>query len=415
MLELALILHYTSAKGARMALDLTKVAAQVIGMIAGLRNSRAEQEKHLKLALETLGNEAIDLDALKKKIKDGKTSWLVAEIVEGLNKRYPLPSHPTDFTVIAADGSHIDVDRHQSTRCYLINIGSVLLTYGSKPDAQLSSTPRLYSDDKDLAIMPPGGGREQPVEGTILGIKRSTEECEHLAGLAAALPPKSAALALLDGTLILWGLEAYPDFVTEALLYNGMLKCLDNMKKLNKDRQLAPASYISFPRSTDVLNVLRVAICPNSIPDCDKQCPPGKDRDCDGLAGVRDRDMFINLLEDGERSALFISPSKIVKEHYGENRVYFFYLRVGDEIARIEIPQWVAENEALLNLTHSLTYDQCQRGQGYPTALAEAHEQAVVTGADRENFRELVESTLIEEHLPALSSSKSMSKRTRFL
>jgi hypothetical protein len=397
------------------SLDLTKVAGQVIAMIAGLRDSRAEQEKRLRFALDTLGDEAIDLDDLKQKIKASKTTWLVADIVEGLDKRYPLPPAPADFTVLATDGSHIDVDRHQSTRCFLINIGSVVIRYGRHPDALLSSSPRLYSDDKDLAIVPPGGGREQPVEGTILGIKRSVEECERLAGLAADLPPESTALALLDGTLILWGLEAYPDFVTDALLHDGLLKFLDAMKKLNKDRRLALASYISFPRSTDVVNVLRVAVCPNDIPDCDKQCPPGKERDCDGLAGVRDRDLFIDRLDSGERSALFISPSKVVREHYGEHRVYFFYLRVGEEIARIEIPQWVAENADLLNLTHSLVFDQCRRGHGYPVVLSEAHEQAVVTGADRENFRELVESTLIEEHLPAPASGKSLSKRTRWV
>jgi hypothetical protein len=384
-------------------------------MISGLRDKRAEQEKHLQFAMETINSPAIDLAALKKKIKAGKTTWLVAEIVEGLNKRYPLPPLPSDFTVMATDGSHIDVDRHHGTRCYLINIGSVTISYGSKPDAALSSAPRLYADDKDLVITPPGGGREQPVEGNILGIKRSVEECKSLTALAAALPPKSTALALLDGTLILWGLEAYPDFVTDTLLINGMLKCLDAMKKLNKDRRLALASYISFPRSTDVLNVLRVAVCPNDIPDCDKHCPPEKERDCDGLAGVRDRDLFMNLLENGERSALFISPSKIVKEHYNDHRVYFFYIRVDDEIARLEIPQWVAENETLLNLTHSLVFDQCQRGHGYPVVLSEAHEQAVVTGADRENFWELVESTLIEEHLPSSSSGKSLSKRTRWV
>ena len=398
-----------------MSLDLTTVAAQVIAMISGLRDSRAEQEKHLRFALDTLGSPAIDLDALKKKIKASKTTWLVADIVEGLNKRYPLPPAPPDFTVIATDGSHIDVDRHHSTRCYLINIGSVVIRYGSQPDAALSSAPRLYSDDSDLAITPPGGGREQPVEGNILGTKRSIEECRCLADLAAGLPPESITLALLDGTLILWGLEAYPDFVTDALLTNGMLKYLDAMKKLNKDRRLALASYISFPRSTDVVNVLRVAVCPNDVPDCDKQCPPEKGRDCDGLAGVRDRDLFINLLDNGERSALFISPSKIVKEHYGEHRVYFFYLRVDDEIARIEIPQWVAANKDLLELTHSLVFDQCKRGRGYPVVLSEAHEQAVVTGADRENFWELVESTLIEEHLPGSSSGKSLSKRTRWV
>jgi hypothetical protein len=397
------------------SLDLTMVAAQVIAMISGLKDSRAEREDRLRFAMETLNSPAIDLDDLKKKIRDGRTTWLVADIVEGLNNHYPAPPPPVDFTVLAADGSHIDVDRHHATRCYLINTGAAVISYGSKPDAALSSSPRLYSDDKDLAITPPGGGREQPVEGTVLGIKRSVEECSRLAELAAGLPEKSTALALLDGTLILWGLEAYPDFVTDTLLTGGLLPCLVAMKKLNSARELALASYISFPRSTDVVNVLRVAVCPNDVPNCDKQCPPGKERDCDGLAGVRDRDLFMKLLESGERSALFISPSKIVREHYGEHRIHFFYLRVDDEIARIEVPQWVAQSETLLNITHSLVLDQCRRGHGYPVALAESHEQAVVTGAARESFWELVEATLVEEHLPSAVSAKSASKRTRWV
>jgi hypothetical protein len=398
-----------------MSLDLTKVAAQVITMIAGLKDSRAEREGRLRSALETLNSPAIDLDDLKKKIKQSRTTWLVADIVEGLNGRYAAPPAPTDFTVLATDGSHIDVDRHHATRCYLINTGEVVLRYGSRPDAVLTSSPSLYSDDKDLAITPPGGGREQPVEGTILGIKRSVEECSRLAGLAEGLEDNRPALALMDGTLILWGLEAYPDFVADELLTEGLLKCLDGMKKLNERRQMALASYISFPRSTDVVNVLRVAVCPNDAPNCDRQCPPGKERDCDFLAGVRDRDLFINLLAGGERSALFISPSKIVRERYGEHRIYFFYLRVDDEIARIEIPQWVAGDETLLNLTHSLVLDQCRRGQGYPVALAEAHEQAVVTGVDRDSFWELVEATLAGERLPGGGSAKSFSKRTRWV
>ncbi|MDZ4230456.1 MAG: nuclease, partial [Dehalococcoidales bacterium] len=78
-------------------------------------------------------------------------------------------------------------------------------------------------------------------------------------------------------------------------------------------------------------------------------------------------------------------------------------------------PQWVARNENLLNLTHSLILDQCRRGQGYPVALSEAHEQAVVTTADRENFWALVESLLVDEKLPATTSAKSFSKKTRWV
>lgn len=398
-----------------MSLDLTRVASQVIGMITGLKGAREERRKRLQFALDTLGSPAIDLEELKKKISASRTSWLVAELVEGLEKRYPAPPVPADFTVIASDGSHIDVDRHRHCRCYLINTGAVALTYGSKPDATLSSTPQLYADEKDLVITPPGGGREQPVEGTVLGIKRSVDECRALASLAATVPPGSDCLALLDGTLILWGLEAYPDFVGDVLLHKGLLACLDEIKKLNTDRRIALASYISFPRSTDVVNTLRVAICPHDAADCDKFCPPGKERDCDGVAGVRDRDIFTELLEDGERSALFISPSKVVSKHYGDHRVYFFYLNVGDEIGRIEVPQWVAENTLLLDLTHSLVLDQCRRGHGYPVALSEAHEQAVVTGADRDNFWALVETEMIGEHMQGAGSAKSLSKRTRWI
>jgi len=75
----------------------------------------------------------------------------------------------------------------------------------------------------------------------------------------------------------------------------------------------------------------------------------------------------------------------------------------------------VATDEELLNLVHALVLDQCQRGQGYPVALSEAHEKAVVTGADRENFWQLVESSLAEEHLPSFTSAKSQSKRTRWV
>jgi hypothetical protein len=397
-----------------LSLDLSKVVAQVTSMVSGMKGRREERQKRLQFALDTLTESSTDLDKLKRKIAASRTTWLVAELVEGLDKRYPPSPTPADFTVIGSDGSHIDVDRHHSARCYLINTGSAVITYGRRPDASLSSSPHLYHDDSDLVITPPEGGREQAVEGTILGIKRAVEECRHLCELAAGLPADSDCLALLDGTLILWGLEAYPEFVTEALLTEGFLACLNRMKKLNGDRRLAMTSYISFPRSTDVVNILKVAVCPNDVVDSDRLCPACTSRECDQVAGVRDRDIFLETLQTGERSALFASPSKIVKDRYGDNYVYFFYLRLADEIARIEIPQWVARSDGLLDLTHSLVFDQCLRGQGYPVALSEAHEQAVVTGADRENFWELVESLMTTEHLPSQGSAKSFSKRTRW-
>jgi hypothetical protein len=397
-------------------LDLTKVVAQVGGMITRLKAGSEEKQKRLQQTLAVLRNQASNLDYLTRKITASKTTWLVAGLVDGLDQRYEAPPISTEFTILATDGSHIDVDRHRSTRCYLINIGTVTLHYGTSPSAALDSFPHLYTGDEDLVIVPAGvKGREQPIEGTLLGIKRSVDECHQLAELAAELPQDSSTLALLDGSLILWGLEAYPEFVTEALLNKGFLSYLDAIRKPNNGKKLALASYISFPRSTDVVNTLRVALCPHDPADCDRYCPPDKARECDTVAGVQDRELFSNLLGPGERSAIFISQSSIVQKHYGVHQVYFFYIKVDDEIARVEVPQWVALDENLLNLVHTLVLDQCQRGQGYPVALSEAHEKAVVTGMDREEFWQLVELSLVEEHLPSLSSAKSRSKRTRWI
>ena len=403
-----------------MSLDLTKIAQQVEKMVASLRAGSQQRQQRLKRALSVLNDKTTDLDKLKKKIALSKTTWLVAELVDGLGRCYKPPPPPQDFTVIATDGSQIDVDRHQQSRCYLINISGVSLSYGTNPGAALDSFPNLYFDDEDLVISPPeANGRGQPVEGALLGIKRGVEECRHLARMAAELPAGGSALALLDGSLILWGLVSkdFPEFVTQALLDDGFLRYLDEMRKLGDQRRLGVASYISFPRSTDVVNALRVAICPHQAPDCDRFCdkiPWGK-RDCDSVAGVTDRELFSDLLNAGERSALFISQSSIVKKRYGPHRVYFFYLKVDDEVARIEIPEWVAMDESRLSLVHTLVLDQCRRGQGYPVALAEAHEQAVITGADRENFQQLVEMLRAEEHLPMVTSAKSLSKKTRWV
>jgi GNAT superfamily N-acetyltransferase len=401
-----------------MSLDLTKVAAQVGSMVARIKAGGDERRERLQNALDVLQDKSLDLERLSKKIEASKTTWLVAGLVDGLSPHYKAPPLPPEFSVLATDGSNIDVDRHKSTRCYLINIGSVVLRYGAQPQALLDSSPSLYFGDEDLVIAPDGAkGREQPIEGALLGIKRGVDECRELARLAAELPKESPALALLDGSLILWGLagKVYPDFVTEALLNKGFLRCLDDMRKLNKERRLALASYISFPRSTDVVNALRVALCSHDIIDTDRLCKECTSRDCDKVDGVRDRDVFASILAPGERSALFTSQSSIVEKHYGGHWVYFFYIRVDDEIARVELPQWAARDENLLELTHALVLDQCRRGQGYPVALSEAHEQAVVNVADRESFWQLVESLMVDEKMPSPTSAKSFSKRTRWV
>ena len=137
---------------------------------------------------------------------------------------------------------------------------------------------------------------------------------------------------------------------------------------------------------------------------------------CDAcVGGVRDREVFATTLEPGERSAIFGSSSRAVTEYYRGNGAYFFYVHVGEEIGRVEAPLWVVGDETLLRLTHAAVVDQCRRGQGYPVALMEAHEQAAVSGADRRFFVNQLERALFEQRLPVYTSEKARSKRIRAL
>ena len=93
---------------------------------------------------------------------------------------------PDDFCVAAVDGSHIDVDLHLPARCCLINIGSCVLTYGSAPNAVLSSHPTLYASDDELTLRSRSGTyQEQSIQGSVLSALRAVEELRSLVDVGA--------------------------------------------------------------------------------------------------------------------------------------------------------------------------------------------------------------------------------------
>ena len=132
------------------------------------------------------------------------------------------------------------------------------------------------------------------------------------------------------------------------------------------------------------------------------------------LAGIPDRDLF-TFLPEGARSEVFGSSSQIL-EDYGEHQIEFFYVYVGGEITRIEVPQWVVADAALLDLVHAAVCDQCRRSSAvppYPPALVEAHEQAVINTTERQVVEEMVEQVLRLHGKRIVRSAKDLSKRRR--
>ena len=338
--------------------------------------------------------------------------YLAANAQEALVGAYHCPAPPNDWCVAAVDGSHIDVDRHLPVSCYLVNLGGCVLTYGSRPDAEFFSHPYLATDPVDLYLVDPANpAQEEAVSGPLLGLVRTVMELERLAEAAGELPPGLPALALVDGSLVLWGLsgQGYRPFVRDAIIQDRFLQALESLRAVAQRRPLTLAAYVSLPRSTEVVNAVRRCLCPHDAARCRRACgnrrsvlPP-----CNQANEFLDRELFQRLLQPGWRSPVYRTNSSVPRENYGDDhQVYFYYLHAGEEIARVEVPQWVARDSRLLDLGHCLIVDQCRRGQGYPVAVSEAHEQAVVRTSDRRLFKDMVSQALEREGLSAYTSEK---------
>ena len=297
-------------------------------------------------------------------------------------------------------------DRHELSACHLINIGTVVLYYGTGERPILTSHPLLFHKDQDMYRE--WNGNRIPFNGEMISSLRGALEIQELAKFAEdAANERRTVVGLTDGTLILWNLEGKPKNFQREIL-NFYLSSFEQLKVL----RIPFMGYISQPGSADVVNVLRVALCPEHPTNCDR-CPYRNDENelpCEPIAGVTDAILFASILRKGERSSVFKSRSEILQE-YGSHTVYFFYLHVGWEIVRIEIPRWVADTPEFLDVVHTIAYDQAEKGQGYPVSLSEAHEQAVIRGNEREQFYRIIEQLYVREGLRVRISRKSFKKR----
>ena len=136
------------------------------------------------------------------------------------------------------------------------------------------------------------------------------------------------------------------------------------------------------------------------------------------------------MLEPGHRSPLYRSSHLAARFALGlatgQEWSHFYYLHGGMAIARVGVPDWLADDPELLALSHAMLVKQCELGLGYPVAISEAHERAVISGHDREEFRRMtlmLPGTARPAHgrvgqgvlqAPALGLSRSPPRRSGF-
>lgn len=399
-----------------MTLDLSRIIAGINALAA---NTEARRDETRYRALRDAWAR-LDSRSIEQRLVGAKTSFLVARTDSPAHAQAPEPQLPPGHAVIATDGSLVLPSRHSPARFYILNIGVVRLRYGDCPSALLEAIPSLHFGDDALTV--PNDPRRTLHNETTLGLLRAVEELRAAIDLAVDEPhPK---VVLQDGTLILWRLESQSDPVREWVL----APFVEQLRAF-ADHEIPLASYISAPASTDLMGSLRVAVCDypdqGRTIDCDhcraRIATERHQPACDILPMLTDRALLTDIacLSPGARTPVYRSESRILREYVTrggpELEIRFFYVHTGREIARVEAPRFVTDNPASLDLVHAVVLDQCRLGLGYPVALQEAHEQAVIGMEDRRIVERAVEEALARAGIVLTWTGKDGSKRGRFV
>jgi hypothetical protein len=337
------------------------------------------------------------------------SSWRGAEPLEDvLDVAHRPLMAPEHATLVAVDGSQIYPDRHGSALYYLINIGSIQLRQGSGQAPITDTLPELcftedeiYENGQDL------------ISTDRVNARRDLAEMKALARLTweeKGQEPERLVVAIKDGQLILWMSER------EASSADLKLES-DYLEELQAIQHAGgvPVGYVARPRSANVVRLLWVAGL-RSEAITKETVREHKYR------ALTDRTLFTGRLGSNQRSALFVNTSKANRGTFAPagQAICFFYLNVArpderlSQIARIDVPQWVAEQPDLLDRAQNAVYADCG-GMGFPYVLSRADELAVVSQMEKRDLDALLAVAVAQAtgDMPEVSVKAQQKERTR--
>ena len=327
--------------------------------------------------------------------------------LERFGNCYKVELQKNPVTVVAVDGSQIMPSHHEVHACYLLNVGLAVVTYGAKQPPILESIPQLYHRPEDL--YPLVDRRRVHIDELYVSLERSLLELQTLLGRSLDARQRGAdVVALFDGSLISWSAEKLPASFQESYS-RRMVAAMEGFR----DAGIPLIGYLSHSRASDVVNALRVSICPYELSRCRDHCGHLNEEDfpCSVIWPLSDRQLLNSKLDMHHRSALFMSGSPALKSLPYEHKICFTYINTGFEIARLELPQWLFANGNVFKNALSTVLSQAEKGKGYPICLSEAHHLAVIRGGDRERFFALMTQHLVGMGVPRVRVSPKESKK----
>lgn len=386
-------------------LDIAKLAGRIPGISQHFKQEVNASYQRLEQGKEIVEKTHLQQQEIIERYQQWRDRLIfsVAIPIEPLDTRLPISSPPYSHSVFASDGSQIAPSHHEIAYCYLINVGRVMLHYGQNLHPLLDSLPEVYYKQEDLQISRQWGIRTEEW----MGYRRSVLEAEILAEMACRWvnPPgahQEPNLAMVDGSLIYWFLDSLP-YEARDLILPPILAAWEQLRETG----IPLMGYLSASRSVESMNFLRFHSCPFETPNCMVNCTDLEDKKapCQVIEPLRDVTLWGQFLQPGERGPLWKSSQRILDLYPEEQQIYFCYVNVGSEIARIELPAWVAQDQNLLEQALGIMLAQVSKGYGYPIALAESHNQAVIRGGDRVRFFALLEQQMIRAGLHNVGTS----------
>jgi hypothetical protein len=374
-----------------LALEFNKVVDQVLKLGRMLDEIDLNTGNRLDLALDRF-YAATDLDFIHKRIdmtrKPDVSGYrgaapLDAPYHEPIYQTFPCPPIPPSATIIAADGSQIYPNEQSPLHYFLLNIGLYTYHHGTDRVPDQLTMPHLFFH-KDHVHDP---------SGRILGSKtidahRTANEMLELSNLAWEMRDQARPLiALYDNHLLFWANSDVTGYLEVMRKYQGAMVRLSDANALL-------AGYVDNPtRSRVMIRLLHLlSLTEHEVHTTDLSVSRE-------LEGVKDIQLFNEVLEPGERSALMVqnSPRNLKYRQRGLSyEIAFFYLKISSgyqqSIARVDVPMWVARDKQLVDELHALLVSQCslQGRNPYPYALTRADELAYVSGKDKLKLDEMI-------------------------
>jgi hypothetical protein len=365
-----------------MPVNFQQIYRRVREIAEGAHESKKILEERRIRARELLALYASDLDFLRRKVEIAKESDVnlrcAGPFTDSLASFCPPPASIADATIIAADGSQVNPDRHAAVQFCIINVGVIAMKMSSGQAPTVTVETELMYGDELLT-------NGSPISEGMVAMRRDISERIKLDEVSKEI--EGPIVNLTDGTLELWGAkgddpQAYANFVEQ---YLGVLSRL-------QERGVVTAGYVEKPSADLVIRLLEIAIADDQ--------EIRHLRDFHPLRGVSDRwlygEMGNPLLPPGYRSAVFVLQSGSEKKYKGGLALHFFYLNVGTEghpwPVRVEIPKWVAEDSKKLDLLHGILLQQCKMmgSKPYPYLLHRAHETAIVRFEEKDQVGQLL-------------------------